>query len=175
MSIYECGCPLCFVAVGPNIVPVSAQTERRGRVLSSAHSCPLFAILVGMKKIIISVVVLVVIIIVGSYYVKPPQDMSNDNINLQSDPKMYQLNSVMGEVKSGGSVVSGATVTVVATGENIPVEPNGFYIVVLDPAKLGNKPKDLIFKAPGYAEQRQSVLIPENKQVRLDVNLVPSK
>ena len=94
---------------------------------------------------------------------------------LESDPSLYQLNSVMGEVKSGGKAVPGATVTIVATKENFPVEAGGFYILVLDPAKLGKRPKELLFAAPGYAEQRHSVLVPENKQVRLDVELVPAK
>ena len=94
---------------------------------------------------------------------------------LESDPSIYKLNSVMGEVKSGGKPVPGATVTIVATKESFPIEASGFYILVLDPAKLGKRPKELLFTAPGYAEQRQSVLIPENKQIRLDVELVPAK
>jgi hypothetical protein len=94
---------------------------------------------------------------------------------MQSDPKLYKLNSVMGEVKSGGKAVPGATVTIVATTESFPVEASGFYILVLDPAKLGKRPKELLFAAPGYAEQRHSVLVPENKRVRLDVELVPAK
>ena len=94
---------------------------------------------------------------------------------LESDPNMYKLNSVMGEVKSAGKAVSNATVTVVITGEKFPVEASGFYIIVLDPAKLGKKPKELLFSAPGFADQTHSVLIPENKQVRLDVELVPAK
>jgi hypothetical protein len=93
---------------------------------------------------------------------------------LQSDPKFHKLNSVVGEVKSGGKAVPGATVTIVATKETIPVEPSGFYVLVLDPAKLGKRPKELLFAAPGFAEQRHSVLVPENMQVRLDVELVPS-
>jgi hypothetical protein len=95
--------------------------------------------------------------------------------DMQSDPGFYKLNSVVGEVKSGGKAVPGATVTIVATGESLPVEAGGFYILVLDPAKLGKRPKELLFAAPGYAEQRHSVLVPENKQVRLDVELVPAK
>lgn len=94
---------------------------------------------------------------------------------MQSDPKMYQLNSVMGEVKSGGKAVADATVTIVATGEKFPVEAGGFYILVLDPATLGKRPKELLFAAPGYEEQRHSVLVPENKQIRLDVELVRAK
>jgi hypothetical protein len=94
---------------------------------------------------------------------------------LESDPGLYKLNSVMGEVKSGGKAVPGATVTIVATKETFPVEAGGFYILVLDPAKLGKRPKELLFAAPGYAEQRHFVLVPENKQVRLDVELVPAK
>ena len=94
---------------------------------------------------------------------------------LQSDPKMHKLNSVMGEVTSGGKAVPGATVTIVATGEHFPVEPSGFYILVLDPAKLGKRPKEILFAAPGYAEQRHSVLVPESKQIRLDIELVPAK
>jgi len=94
---------------------------------------------------------------------------------LESDPKLYKLNSVMGEVKSGGKPVPGATVTIVASQETFPVEASGFYILVLDPAKLGKRPKELLFAAPGYAEQRHSVLVPENKQIRLDVELVPAR
>lgn len=94
---------------------------------------------------------------------------------LQADPKMYKLNSVMGEVTSRGKAVEGATVTIAATGEKFPIEPSGFYILVLDPAKLGKRPKELLFAAPGYAEQRHSVLVPENKQIRLDVELIPAK
>jgi len=94
---------------------------------------------------------------------------------IESDPGFYKLNSVVGEVKSGGKAVPGATVTIVATKESFPVEASGFYILVLDPAKLGKRPKELLFAAPGYAEQRHSVLVPENKQVRLDVELVPAK
>jgi len=94
---------------------------------------------------------------------------------MESDPNLYKLNSVMGEVKSAGKPVPGATVTIVATGEKIPIEDSGFYILVLDPAKLGKRPKELLFAAPGHTEQRHSVLIPENKQIRLDVELVPAK
>jgi len=105
---------------------------------------------------------------------KSKQDVKASG-GLESDPNMYKLNSVMGEVKSGGKAVPNATVTIVATGESIPVEAGGFYILVLDPAKLGKKPKELLFAAPGYAEQKHSVLVPENKQVRLDVELVPAR
>src|SRR3974390_1808008 len=93
---------------------------------------------------------------------------------LQSDPNMYKLNSVMGEVKSGGKAVPGATVTIVATGESSPIEDSGFYLLVLDPAKLGKQSHELLFAAPGYAEQRHAVWVPENKQVRLDVELMPA-
>jgi hypothetical protein len=95
--------------------------------------------------------------------------------SLESDPNLYKRNSVMGEVKSAGKAVPGATVTIVATGEKFPVEESGFYIIVLDPAKLGKRPKELLFAAPGFAEQKHSVLVPENKQVRLDVELVAAK
>jgi len=94
---------------------------------------------------------------------------------LQSDPELHKPNSVMGEVKSGGKGVPGATVTIVATGESLPIDASGFYILVLDPAKLGKRPKELLFAAPGYVDQRRSVLIPENKRIRLDVELVPAK
>ena len=93
----------------------------------------------------------------------------------ESDPRMDQPNSVLGEVKSGGKAVAGATVTIVATGESFPVEAGGFYLIVLDPAKLGHRPKELLFAAPGYTGQRHSVLVPENKRTRLDVELVPAK
>jgi len=94
---------------------------------------------------------------------------------LQSDPGFYKLNSVVGEVKSAGKAVPGATVTIVATKESFPVEASGFYILELDPAKLGKRPKELLFAAPGYAEQQHSVFVPENKQVRLDIELVPAR
>ena len=94
---------------------------------------------------------------------------------LQSDPGFYKLNSVVGEVKAGGKAVPSATVTIVATQESFPVDAGGFYILVLDPARLGKRPKELLFAAPGYREQRHSVLVPENKQVRLDVELVPAR
>ena len=105
---------------------------------------------------------------------KPKQD-NKPNGGLQSDPRMHKLNSVMGEVKSGGKAVPGATVTIVATKESFPIDASGFYMLVLDPAKLGPRPKELLFAAPGYAEARHSVLVPENKQIRLDVELVPAK
>ena len=94
---------------------------------------------------------------------------------MQSDPKFYKLNSVLGEVKSGGKPVPGATVTIVATKERFPVDADGFYILVLDPAKLGNGSKELLFSAPGYVEQRRYVSVPENMQVRRDIELVPAK
>ncbi len=100
---------------------------------------------------------------------------NNTSGGLQSDPGFYKLNSVVGEVKSAGKAVPGATVTIVSTQESFPVDAGGFYILVLDPAKLGKRPKELLFAAPGYAEQRHSVLVPENKQIRLDVELLPAK
>jgi len=100
---------------------------------------------------------------------------NNAGGSLQSDPKLYKLNSVMGEVKSGGKPVPGATVTIVATKESFPVKASGFYILVLDPAKFEKGPKELLFSAPGYTEQRHSVWVPENNQARLDVELVPAK
>ena len=105
---------------------------------------------------------------------KSKQDNKASGV-LQSDPQFYKHNSVVGGVKSGGKAVPGATVTIVATKESFPVDPSGFYIVVLDPAKLGHRPIELLFGAPGYVEQRHSVLVPENKQIRLDVELVPAK
>ena len=94
---------------------------------------------------------------------------------MQSDPKFYKLNSVLGEVKSGGKPVPGATVTIVATKESFPVDADGFYLLVLDPAKLGKGPKELLFVAPGYVELRRYVSVPENMQVRRDIELVPAK
>jgi len=100
---------------------------------------------------------------------------NNASSGMQSDPRLYKHNSVMGAVKSGGKPVPGATVTIVANQESFPVGPGGSYILVLDPAKLGSRPIELLFAAPGYAEQRHSVLVPENKQIRLDVELVPAR
>jgi len=94
---------------------------------------------------------------------------------LQADPRLYKRNSVMGTVTAGGKAVPGATVTIVATGESFPVESGGSYIVVLEPAKLGLAAKELLFAAPGYVEQRRTVSVPENKHVRLDVELSPAK
>jgi hypothetical protein len=94
---------------------------------------------------------------------------------LETYPPFHKRNSVMGAVMSAGKAVPGSTITIVATGESLPIESSGSYVLVLDPAKLGKRPKELLFAAPGYVEQRHSVLIPENKQVRLDVELVPAK
>ena len=93
----------------------------------------------------------------------------------ESDPHRHKNNSVTGAVTAGGKAVPGASVTVVSTGERVAVEPGGFYIVVLDPAKLGKGAKELLFTAPGYQEQKQSVWVPENQQVHLDVDLQPAK
>src|SRR5215831_2682128 len=94
---------------------------------------------------------------------------SNDSMNskkdnkagggLESDPRLYKLNSVMGAVKSGGKAVPGATVTIVSSQENFPVGTGGSYILELDPAKYGHRPIELLFGAPGYAQQRHSVLV----------------
>ncbi len=94
---------------------------------------------------------------------------------LESDPYFHRNNSVMGEVRSGGKAVPGATVTIVKTGESFPVEASGSYVIVLDPERLGSRGHELAFRAPGYAEQRHFVLVPENNQTRLDVELVPAK
>lgn len=95
--------------------------------------------------------------------------------SLESDPRVYKLNSVMGEVKSAGRPVAGATVTIVKTKESFPIDASGAYVLVLDPVRLGARGHDLVFAAPGYVEQRHFVLIPENNQKRLDVELVPAK
>jgi hypothetical protein len=134
-----------------------------------------------MQRKVLSITALLALVIMGMSGCGTSNDkadsMKQDNkaSSMQSDPKLYKLNSVMGEVTSGGKAVPGATVTIVATKESFPVEESGFYILVLDPAKLGKRPKELLFAAPGFVEQRHSVLIPENKQVRLDVELVPPK
>lgn len=94
---------------------------------------------------------------------------------LQSDPHFYKLNSVMGEVRSDGRPVPGATVTILETGESFPVEASGSYVIVLDPERLGGRGHELAFRAPGFVEQRQFVLVPENNQTRLDVELVAEK
>jgi hypothetical protein len=95
--------------------------------------------------------------------------------SLQADPHFYKLNSVMGEITSGGRPVKGATVTIVKTSESFPVEESGSYVIVLDPVRLGGRRHELAFSAPGYAEQRHFVLVPENNQTRLDVDLVAKK
>lgn len=105
---------------------------------------------------------------------KSKQAKASDK-GLQADPRFYKLNSVFGEVTSGEKAVKGATITLVATKEVFPVEASGFYLLVLDPAKYGKRPKELLFSAPGYTEQRHSVSISEDMQTRLDVQLVPSK
>lgn len=95
--------------------------------------------------------------------------------NLQSDPYFYKVNSVMGVVTSAGKPVPGATVTILKTKESFPIDPSGSYVVVLDPAKLGGRRHELSFTAPGYAEQRLFVTVPENNQTRVDVELMPAK
>src|ERR1043165_1707277 len=84
---------------------------------------------------------------------KSKQDNKTSGV-LQSDPRFHKLNSVLGEVKSAGKPVTNATVTIIATKESVPVDADGFYLVVLDPAKLGNGPKELLFSAPGFMDQR---------------------
>lgn len=95
--------------------------------------------------------------------------------SLQSDPRVYKLNSVMGEVTCAGRPVPGATVTILKTSESFPIDPSGSYVIVLDPVRLGGRGHDLVFAAPGYAKQQHFVLVPENNQKRLDVELVPLK
>ena len=94
---------------------------------------------------------------------------------LEADPRVYKLNSVKGTVLAGGKPVPGATVTILKTGESFPVPTTGSYVIVLDPVKLGGRGHELVFSAPGYAEQRHFVLVPENNQAYLDVELVPAK
>jgi hypothetical protein len=91
--------------------------------------------------------------------------------DLQADPFFYKRNSVICEVMSGGKPVPGASVTIVATGETFPIGTSGVYVLVLDPAKLGKRPHEIAFKAPGYVEQRRSVLVPEDKQIKLVIEL----
>ena len=91
--------------------------------------------------------------------------------SLEANPFYYKLNSVMGECLAGGKPVPGAKVTIVKTGESFPIEPSGAYVIVLDPEKLGARGHELAFSAPGYAEQRHFVMVPENNQTRLDVEL----
>jgi len=94
---------------------------------------------------------------------------------LESDPALYKLNSVMGVVSSGGKPVKGATVTILKTKESFPIGAGGDYIIELDPERLGAQGHELAFSAPGYVEQRHFVVVPENNQTRLDVELVPVK
>lgn len=91
----------------------------------------------------------------------------------ESDPNLYKLNAVMGVVTAGDKPVPGAVLTVVATGATVPLSAQGTYIVELDPKELGTNVHELLFQAPGYKDQRHTVTIPENKRIRLDVQLEP--
>lgn len=130
-------------------------------------------------KIVVCAVALVVI---GACRSKSPEDTNMGTKptgkpagKLESDPNVYKLNSVMGEVLSDGKAVAGATITIVKTGESFAVQPSGFYVIVLDPVKLGARGHDLLYSAPGYVSQQHFVVVPENNQTRVDVELVPEK
>jgi len=98
--------------------------------------------------------------------------MDSNVSGLESDPQFYKRNSVMGSVTSGGAAVPGATITIVKTGERHAADETGTFVIVLDPDSLGTRQHELVFSAPGFVEQRQTVYVPVNKQVRLDVDLV---
>jgi carboxypeptidase family protein len=102
-----------------------------------------------------------------------PNMNADPNPGLRSDPRMYKINSVMGEVTAGGQPIPGATVTVVQTDEKIAVSESGTYAVVLDPVRLGTDTHELLFAAPGHKDQRRKVTVPANNRVRLDVELEP--
>ncbi len=92
---------------------------------------------------------------------------------LESDPRLYKINSVIGEVTSKNLPIPGATITVVATEEEHAVAKNGTYVLELDPERLGSNTHELLFSAPGYKDQRHTVTIPQDKRIRLDVELEP--
>ena len=94
---------------------------------------------------------------------------------LESNPDVYQLNSVRGAVLADGAPIAGATITVVATGAEFPVSEAGTYLIVLDPEELGARHHELRFAAPGHEPQTHVVRIPENGQTRFDVELARAK
>jgi len=94
---------------------------------------------------------------------------------LKPNPYFYKVNSVMGNITSGGDGVPNATVTIVQTGEVLQVEAHGSYSVVLDPVKLGTDTHELVFSAPGHKPLRRTVTIPDEQRIRLDVELEREK
>ena len=88
------------------------------------------------------------------------------------NPKFSQVNSVMGNVTSSGAANVTATITVVQTNETVEVPMPGSYSILLDPEKLGTDTHELVFSAPGHAEVRHTVVIPDQKRERLDVELI---
>jgi hypothetical protein len=102
-------------------------------------------------------------------------DPTRQPAGLESDPQFYKLNSVMGEVTSGGKAIPGATITVVKLNETVAVEKDGTYVLVLDPERLGSDTHELLFSAPKHKPKRHTVTVPANNQVRLDVELEPER
>jgi hypothetical protein len=90
---------------------------------------------------------------------------------LQSDPQFYKLNSVVGQVTTGGKAVSGAKVKHVASGKVFDVLDNGTFVIVLDPKELGSNKHELEISAPGCRSVKRKIEIRENNQVRMDVEL----
>jgi hypothetical protein len=101
-------------------------------------------------------------------------DPAKKGTGLESDPYFYKLNSVTGRVMAGGKPVKGAAITIVRANEKVPIEADGVYVLVLDPARFKSDTHELVFSAPGYVEQRITVTIPANNQVRVDVELEPA-
>ena len=97
--------------------------------------------------------------------------MDTNATGLEADPQFYKRNSVLGTVTSGGKPVPGATITIVKSGEEHPVNETGTFVIVLDQESLGTRQHELAFSAPGFAEKRETVYVPMNKQVKLDVVL----
>ncbi len=104
------------------------------------------------------------------------EDPNMKPTGLEADPHFYKLNSVTGSVLGAGDrAVPGATITIVGANERVPVEPSGVFVLVLDPKRLGTDTHELLFSAPGYEDQRHTVKIPTNNQVRLDVVLAKKR
>ena len=106
-----------------------------------------------------------------------PNSTPSDPINpdptntMESDPKTYVLNSVLGSIQCDGKPVANATIKIVQTGEIIEVDESGAFVVELDPKKLGTNMHRLVFSAPGFADQEHKLGIGDNDQVHLNVEL----
>lgn len=93
---------------------------------------------------------------------------------LESDPRLYRVDSVMGNITCGGKPLAGATVTVVKSKAVVVAGAGGDYIVELDPKKLGSRHHELVFAAPGCASVTREVVLPDKQQLRIDVELKAS-